>query len=174
MITKIRYPRTTFEICDATLALVRDGLKIILYGDYPEMTCYNGRRWVEETEMSKRHLSLYYTKLVVLGDQPELVWTGAKAGIREFDIRIAIVRSSSQPSNQGFPFFWCTVWYKVSDVLCRFSEPASYDNQEILRRYLQVARWGGAGDKVSEFDPTVHFPELSLFYLDVPPQLIKF
>jgi hypothetical protein len=158
---KIRYPRTTLEICAATLAVLREGLGFEFHRNYPELTCYNGRQWVD----GMNELSLYYTKARFHAMRP-------RVGLEEYDVRMVIVRNSNESRNQGLPMFWCAVWYRIGEVVL-LSKPAEYAPR-IHQGYFHVPRWGGEHEPVTEFDPTAGFSDLEMIRQSEPPQPIKF
>ncbi len=161
MVKMVRYPRTTLEICDATLAVLREGLGFDFHKKYPELTCYNGRQWTE----GMNSFSMYYTKSRFHASQPGI-------GLQEYDVRMVIVRTNNEAHNQGFPMFWCAVWYRIGELEL-LSKPAHYASR-IHRGHYHVARWGGRDDQVSEFNPATDFSDLEVFQLAEPPQTIKF
>jgi len=163
MSKKIRYPRTTLEICDASLSVLRDGLKMGFSGYYPELTCYNGRRWQDGMNRS----SIYYVRTAFAGWQPNTSAFG-------FDVRMVIVRNCSDALNSGFPFFWCTVWYRRVSVKRASVPPESYEDT-VYRSYHHLPRWGrDETDKITDFDPEFHFSDLEMIHKDLPPRPIHF
>lgn len=165
---KIRYPRTTLEICDVTLDVLRSGIGLGFACHYPELTCYNGRRWQE----GMNRCSLYYIRSYFQAWFLES--SGKPAGAQGFDVRMAVIRNSNEGLNNGLPFFWCSVWYKTGAV--RFvSKPPEQYRPEIHLEHYHCPRWSSSiQDKVSKFDPEFHFPDLKFLCADKPPHPIQF
>lgn len=166
MVNKIRYPRTALEICDVTLDVLRRGMLLRFSGKYPEIDCYNGRRWSE----GAKNQSLYYIRTAF---QASIANSKDSPGIEAFDVRMAILRNSIDYLNEGMPFFWCAVWYRVGAVTC--SRPPSQYHPDIHRKHYHCPRWGILpNDSVVEFDPVYDFPELGMLYALKPPHPIQF
>jgi hypothetical protein len=156
-----RYPRTTVEISDAVLSVLREGLKLRFHRNYPDIICYNGRERVKDSSQ----LSIYYirTRFEALMFEPV-------ADFEEYDIRMVIVRDENKSVRHGLPVFWCSVWYRKGDEELH----TLLQDHTIHRAHYLV--WDGEGycSNVIPFDPSSNFPELDMLREGGPPPPVGF
>ena len=142
---KFRFTRTTFEVADAVMRILTDGMQLqLLRGQYPSMEWFSEKQTKDDSFV----FTTSYGKLVCAAADNRL-----SEGGKLYDIRFKMERVASETVCYGLPDYRIDLWYRKNQ------------GEEIFRESFDYNLWSQGQSPITKTDRQM---------ADVPPPPISF